>query len=233
MQRTLQPELLDSLPPDHPAARHNRRDLRIINQLMRNHRWLEDTLASLLRPDDRVLEIGAGTGELGRRLSRRGIAVDGLDLWPRPSDWPAGAAWHRADLRRFSGYGDYTVVIGNLIFHQFSAEELAGLGCELRRSVRLIAASEPERRRLSQVLYRVAAPLLGANYVSRHDGHVSIAAGFRDDELPRALGLAATEWEFRRTSTVLGAHRLVAVRRSPHALAAAVDRRENLAGSAA
>ena len=31
------------------------------------------------------------------------------------------------------------------------------------------------------------APLLGANHVSLHDAHVSIAAGFLGDELPRAL----------------------------------------------
>ena len=57
-------------------------------------------------------------------------------------------------------------------------------------------------------------PLLGANHVSLHDAHVSIAAGFRGDELPRALGLAATEWEIGCETTVLGVYRMIAVRRT-------------------
>ena len=214
MQRHLQPELLDSLPADHPDALRNRRDLRVVNFALGNHRWLARTLARELSAGEQALEIGAGTGELGLRLAAQGCAVDGLDLWPRPTNWPAGAEWHRESLLTFAGYGSYQAVIGNLIFHQFSPADLASLGRLLRESVRVIVACEPARRRFSQLLYAVAAPLLGANYVSRHDGHVSIAAGFRDDELPKFLGLDPQQWEWRCRSTALGAYRLVAVRRA-------------------
>src|SRR5688572_14054246 len=40
MQRTVQPEILDSLPHDHPDALHNRRDLRLTNFVTGDHRWL-------------------------------------------------------------------------------------------------------------------------------------------------------------------------------------------------
>ena len=213
MQRTLQPELLDSLAPDDPAAIHNRRDLRLTNRIMGNHRWLTRRLPGLLRPGELGLELGAGTGELGLRLAHAHVQVDGLDLWPRPEDWPAGRAWHRADLRLFSGYAGYAAVLGNLIFHQFSGNELAGLGSVLRRHSRVIVACEPARRRVSQVLFRTLGPLFGANHVSLHDAHVSIAAGFRDDELPQALGLAATDWDCHCTTTALGAYRMIALRR--------------------
>ena len=212
MQRTLQPELLDSLPPDHPDALHNRRDLRLTNLVIGSHRWLERTLPPLLRSADRVLEIGAGTGELGRRLGRHGIRVAGLDLWPRPAGWPADWEWHRADLRDFAEYPDYNVVVGNLIFHQFSSDELRELGGKLRHAARVIVACEPHRRRLSQVLYRTFAPLFGANQVSLHDAHVSIAAGFRDAELPGFLGLNPGQWSIRCRATMLGAYHMVAVR---------------------
>src|SRR5581483_8821352 len=181
MQRILEPELLDSLPPDHPDALHNRRDLRLTNRIAGTHRWFGRVLPPLLLPGDRALELGAGTGELGCALARRGLRVDGLDLWPRPADWPAGARWHRADLRSFDGYGDYAVVMGNLILHQFSEAELAGLGAAVR-GARAIVACEPARTRVSQVLFRVLGPLLGANRVTLHDARVSIAAGFRGDE---------------------------------------------------
>ena len=212
MQRTLEPELLDSLPADHPDALHNRRDLRLTNQVMGNHRWLERILARIIRPGEVVLELGAGTGELGLRLARRGLSVAGLDLWPRPPEWDPTRPWHREDLRTFTLYSDYAAVVGNLIFHQFSEADLARVGENIRRSARVIVASEPHRRRLSQLLYKTFTPLIGANHVSRHDGHVSIAAGFRGNELPHYLGLSPDEWRVDCHSTALGAYRMVAVR---------------------
>ena len=100
-RRTCAPELLDSLPHDHPDAVHSRRDLRLVNRFMMNPRWFRRTLPGLLRPGDRVLEIGAGTGELCALLNRDNLRVDGLDLCPSPPGWPASQAWHRADLTAF------------------------------------------------------------------------------------------------------------------------------------
>ena len=214
MLRTIQPELLDSLSPQHPDALHNRRDLRLTNAIMGNHRWIARTLPTLVRPGERLLELGAGTGELALALAQRRLAVDGLDRWPRPSHWPETHGWHVADLRTFPGYAAYAVIVGNLIFHQFHDDELRALGAAWRDTARVIVACEPARRRASQILFRLIAPLLGANPISLHDAHVSIAAGFRGDELPRALGLDPREWTWRRSSTLLGAYRLIAVRRS-------------------
>ena len=214
MLRTHQPELLDSLPPQHPDALHNRRDLRLTNRLMGNHRWLARALPPRLRPGELVLELGAGTGELAGRLGAAGVSVDGLDLWPRPKNWPASRTWHAADLRTFTDFGRYAVVVGNLILHQFTDAELATLGRKLQQKARLIVACEPARRRLSQVLYRVLGPLFGANHVSLHDAHVSIAAGFCGQELPHALGLDAAAWEWHCATTALGAYHMVARRRA-------------------
>lgn len=212
MQRELKPELLDSLPPDHPDALHNRRDLRLTNRILGNHRWFARTLPALRPAAAKVLEIGAGTGELGDHLAARGILADGLDLWPAPANLPAGRRWHRADLLEFGGYDDYPVILGNLIFHQFSAAQLAGLGQKLRRSARVILACEPLRRRSSQLLFAAVAPWFGANHVSLHDAHVSVAAGFRGDELPHLLGLQQPGWDCRCHTTILGTYRMVARR---------------------
>jgi hypothetical protein len=213
MQRLLQPEILDSLPPDHPDALHNRRDIYRLNGLMGNFRWFTKRLPKLLRPDECVLEIGAGDGTLGAALAAAGLSYDGLDLWPRPAHWPRDAAWHQTNLLSFAGYADYPVVFGNLIFHQFSDDDLAALGATLGRTARVIVANEPARGRFFQFLARRANSLIGANHVTLHDAQVSIAAGFRGDELPRALGLDKKTWSWRHTTTLRGAYRMIAQRR--------------------
>ncbi len=212
MPRLLQPELLDSLPPEHPDARHSRRDLRLINLIMGNHRWLARAVAGAVRDGERILELGAGDGALARRLAAAGRAVDALDFAPPPSDWPAGLAWHNANLLSFGGYARYDAVIGNLIFHHFSTEELAVLGRALGENVRVIIACEPARRKTSQRLFALLAPLFRANHVTRHDARVSIAAGFRGDELPVLLGLDPVKWRWQCRMTRRGAYQLVAVR---------------------
>jgi SAM-dependent methyltransferase len=212
MLRACLPEMLDSLPPDHPDALHGRRDLRIINRIMRNHAWFGAALPPLLRGGECVLELGAGTGELAARLAARGVAVDGLDLWPRPGGWPPDRTWYKADLLAFDGFERYPAVIGNLIFHQFTDAELAGVGAKLRRKARVIVACEPERRRMSQIVTSALAPLLGIGHVTLHDARVSVAAGFRGDELPRLLGLDGGAWRYSCNTTTLGANRMVAVR---------------------
>lgn len=215
--REVRPEILDSLPEDHPDALGNRRDLRTINALMGNVRWFRRVLPGRLREGEAGLELGPGDGILGARLRRSGrlpaaVRVDGLDFWKRPKIWPSSWQWHREDLLDFTGYDRYRFFLGNLIFHQFEDAQLAELGARLRRGARLIAACEPCRRTLHLRQFQLLKPL-GMNRVSRHDGQVSIRAGFRDDELPRLLGLSPDTWEIRCSTTLLGAYRMLAVRR--------------------
>lgn len=212
MTRTLTPEILDSLPPEDPAARRSRRDLRVFNAVLGGACWLRRTVRSLARPDEPVLEIGAGTGELGGRFARDGIVIDGLDRNTRPVDWPAGARWHQIDALAFAHWNDYPVVIGNLIFHHFDAEALRTLGGHMMAHARLIVACEPVRRRIFQRLFAALCRLVGANHVSRHDGRVSIAAGFLGDELPQLLGLDPAIWRWRVTHSFRGMYRMVAQR---------------------
>ncbi len=214
MKRTLTPEILDSLPPDDPAARHSRRDLRVFNAVLGNTRWFGRRLPSLVRPGERVLELGAGDGELGTGLLRAGLSVAGLDRAPRPAAWPAGARWHQADALTFDGWGGYEVVIGNLIFHHFDDATLRTLGTRMAMHARVIVAGELVRQRRFQRLFAALCVLIRANAVSRHDGRVSIAAGFQGDELPVLLGLDPAVWRWTVASRGRGSYRLVAERRA-------------------
>ena len=214
VQRRLVPELLDSLPPDHPDALHSRRDLRVINRVMGNAPWFRAALAVRARPGERVLELGSGTGELADVLRPVAPLFDGIDRVPRPPAWPENARWHQTDIQAFTGWNDYPVVIGNLILHHFDDNALRTLGNAISPHARLLIFSEPTRKRLNQLIWNLAAPLGGANHVTRHDGRVSIAAGFLRDELPQTLGLDPALWSWRITHSWLGAYRMIAERRT-------------------
>jgi 2-polyprenyl-3-methyl-5-hydroxy-6-metoxy-1,4-benzoquinol methylase len=214
MPRVLTPEILDSLPADHPAARRSRRDLRLTNALMGNHRWLMRELHRLARPSEAILELGAGDGAFALTATQAGLNVHALEQsCPAPAGWPADRSWHATDLRSFPHYATYPVVIGNLIFHHLPDPELRQLGAVLRRRCRVILASEPARRKASQTMFALLGPLLGADRVTLHDARVSIEAGFRGRELPGLLGLGA-DWDVRCQTTVLGAYRMIAVKKS-------------------
>ncbi|MBI2512602.1 MAG: hypothetical protein HYV96_11520 [Opitutae bacterium] len=203
------PELLDTLAPGSPEARTSRRELHRINVLTGTDRWFARMLRSHGRPPSRALEIGAGDGELACRLAPF-LRVDGLDRTPRPAHFPAWHRWHAVDALAFRDWPDYPIVLGNLVWHHFTDGELRRLGAALSPHAELVLASEPHRSAWARWLFRATARALRWSLVTRHDGAVSIAAGFRGDELPRVLGLDRRHWHCRITLTVRGAYRLVA-----------------------
>ncbi len=213
MQRRVQPELLDTLPACDPAAMRSRRELRLINAIMGNHRWLAHEVRRCIQPGWRVLELGAGAGAFGARLIAEGICeprqVTGFDLAPRPAAWPSEATWINGDVLATT-WPDAEIVVANLFLHHFEPAALALLGARLLAKCRVLLASEPARRRLhlAQGFLLSAFALLSG--VTRHDMRISIRAGFLGDELPRALGLDA--WKCESATTFLGAYRICAQR---------------------
>lgn len=215
MSRTVQPEILDSLEANDPSALGNRRDLRRINRLMGNFRWFAHRLTGRSAESaGNCLEIGAGDGELAKRLDRAGlrghyIAIERIDP---PPDWPERFFWFREDLLASDHYRNADTLLANLILHQFDADRLFDVGRKIVESpIRRIYACEPRRSALHKLQLRCGR-LIGFNWVSLHDGAVSIDAGFRDGELPEALGLSPEEWSWRLTETFLGGYRMEAWR---------------------
>ncbi len=201
MKRVVEAELLDVLAADDPRARRSRRDLRLINALMGNERWI---LRQNL--DGGLVELGAGEGGLTRKLAGKGT-VTGLDLQKRPKglDLP----WAAGDLFETLPSVTGDTVVANLILHHFEDEDLARLGQLLRGRRRLVVV-EPWRSRLSLVEGGLLWPLI--NGVTRHDMMTSIRAGFRKGELPRLLRLG-DDWQWREELSLLGGIRVLAWRR--------------------
>ena len=213
MQRRVEPELLDTLPADDPAALRSRRELRLINAIMGNHRWLAREVRRSIQPGWRVLELGAGDGALGARLIASGICeprlITGFDLAPRPAAWPAEAEWMQGDVLDAT-LPEAEIVVANLFLHHFDPAALARLGARLPAKCRILLASEPARRRWHLAQGALLSALALLSRVTRHDMRISIRAGFLRDELSHALGIDA--WKCKSPATFLGAYRLRAER---------------------
>lgn len=212
MERCVEPEILDSLPANDREAIRSRRDLRWINAIMGNHRWIARRVRSLIRPGWRVLELGAGDGGLGRRLIASS-AIDprdlcAVDLAPRPDDWPSEPGWKQQNIFA-EPLPPAELVVANLFLHHFKAPDLVKLGRQLPKECRFLICSEPARRELHLWQGRLLN-LLPLSPVTRHDMLVSIRAGFLHGELPDSLGLDG--WKTAVSNTFFGAYRLEAQR---------------------
>ena len=216
-QRIVEPEWLDHLPPDDPAARRSRADLRRINAVMGNERRILRVLArhpEILR--EGVWEWGGGDGRLAARIARwqPQVPITVCDLAPRPAGL-VGAEWARIDWRQGDLFGQPAptgggVLLANLFLHHFEGEALRRLGgwCG---GFRLLVFNEPDRSLLAARLGALCHPLL--HPVTRHDMQVSIRAGFRSGEMADLLGLDPARWDLTETSSPLGARCLVARQR--------------------
>lgn len=214
IDRRVEPEWLDHLPVDDPAALRSRADLRRINFLMGNERWYLRSLARFPDAMARGLhEWGAGDAGLLRRVAKRHsrVHLTAFDLAPRPrfDDETGGRIdWRQGDL--FAAPPDKGgVLVANLFLHHFDDEALSELG---RRCAgyQVLLFNEPDRAWLPLALGGLMHPFV--NHVTRHDMRVSILAGFHHGEIQRLLGLSADRWRFEETSTWRGARRVIAWR---------------------
>lgn len=229
MERVVEPELLDQLPPSDPRAIHSRRDLRRINFWMGNIGLIEKKLLELKTPPQRILEIGAGDGTLMGKLAVRfgapwgkNVSVSFLDIHPTVSDETRSTiearGWRiqilQTNLRDFVQQAhseSIDLIIANLFLHHFSFEELAVFFSAFAKMTKSFLSCDP-RRWEPAILSAKLLWLIGCNFVTRHDANASIRAGFRDQELsaiwPRNSGFSLQENDLSYASHLFFARRI-------------------------
>jgi 23S rRNA U2552 (ribose-2'-O)-methylase RlmE/FtsJ len=218
VNRVVESEILDHLPADDSAAIRSRSELRLINGIMGNHRWILRRLKALIKPGWRVLELGAGDGGLCGALIDSGVCaakhITAVDLAPRPDDLHPDVTWLRQSIFEMAQLPPAEIVIANLFLHHFDADQLTALGSKLGPMTRVVLACEPARKRFHLAQGRLLAALADFNDVTNHDMLTSIRAGFVRDELPRSLGLQ--DWRCAVSCTLVGAYHMEAVRPDPY-----------------
>ena len=207
--RIVRSEILDHLPPDDPAAQRSRRDLRRINFLMGNERWVCRTIRQFPEAASRgIVELGAGDGALAGKIVRifPEVKLTACDLAPRPAALDARVVWHQGDIFASGASMTGGVLVANLFLHHFEGESLRVLG-NLCDGFEVLIFNEPDRGILPHLLGALMWPVI--NRVTRHDMHVSIHAGFAAGELSALPASDPREWRFRETSTWRGARRVI------------------------
>lgn len=207
-QRQLEPEILDDLDPADPRAITSRRDLRRINFLMGNERWILRQVARRPAAARGITEWGAGDGHLLARLAAHGPAA-GIDRVARPADLPPDLGWHAADLLDTdpaTAAQPGGLVVANLLLHHFDEAQLRRLGAHLRASGSTLICVEPRRSPAALACGKAMLPWVSE--VTRHDMIVSIRAGFRAGELAPKLGLT-DDWHPRESPSWRGGLRTV------------------------
>lgn len=193
MQRQLVPELLDLLPPDDPRAIASRRDLALINAIMRQSAIMARALADI--PAPRVLaDLGSGDGRfllsVAKRLARRWpdvtvLICDRQNIVSDRTRAAFGALGWRCEVRRgeiLNTLPDADIITANLFLHHFENDALSRLLALAAQRAPVFVACEPRRNGFSLLGARLLW-VLGCNDVTRHDAVASVRAGFNALEL--------------------------------------------------
>ncbi len=220
MKRIVQPEILDTLPPDDPRALRSRRDLSRVNSWMRNHSMMADALKNNLngQTPKKIIELGAGDGNfllrVAEKLDWQDTGAVLLDLQKNVSadtlaefskiNWRAEAVV--ADV--FDWNGEAEIVLANLFLHHFENPQLARLLQKISERAKLFIAVEPNRFPHPAACGRLLW-LIGCNSVTRHDAVVSVRAGFSDSELS-ALWPDKKNWRLTERRAGLFSHLFIA-----------------------
>lgn len=218
-----EPELLDRPGLGFAETERALGGLARVNRLLFGYSALRRTLLPRLLagpPEQRLLDLGTGTGEPAARLAARAgrggvrLAVVGVDrklshlVVGRREGFPQRRVVADAGALPFAA-GAFDWAASSLFFHHFDAAGNRRVIAEMLRVARRVAVTDLRRHPLARWLARTLIPLLGVCPITRHDGALSAARAWSLAEVERfAAGLGVEELRRRfpfRWSLVLAA----------------------------
>lgn len=228
LPRLLSPEILDDLEENDPRAVRSRRDLKLINRIMGSAGILARAMTATAAAPARIIELGAGDGELMLRLAHRlssrwpqvhVVLLDCKNLVAEETiDGFARLGWTAETLQidiedwiAQAGQEQFDIAMANLFIHHFDSRQIGRLFDALSRHAGMFVACEPRRARLPLLASRMVG-LLGANEVTRTDAVLSVKAGFDGRELSDLWPSAASDWALSERQAGLFSHLFIARR---------------------
>ncbi len=219
MKRIVQPEILDTLPPEDPRALRSRRDLRRVNSWMGNAGIMANALKENSGAPKQITELGAGDGNfllhVAQKTNLQNVSATLLDL-QRNVSAETLAAFAKLSWRAEAVAADVfdwpqietEIVIANLFIHHFEEAKLKELFGIIAARAKLFVAVEPHRFHFP---FPCAQTLrfIGCGKITLHDAEASIAAGFVRNEISE-LWADKQNWKLTERRAGLFSHLFVA-----------------------
>jgi methyltransferase family protein len=224
VKRIVQPEILDTLPPDDPRALRARRDLRRVNSWMGNVGIMTNALNEKFSDAPKqIIELGAGDGnfllQVAQKTNWQNVSATLLDLQKNVSaetlagfsklGWRAEAVV--ADLFDWP-QTETEIVIANLFIHHFEDPKLMELFRIIAARAKLFIAVEPHRFRFPFPCAQMLR-FIGCSKITLHDAVASIAAGFVHKEISE-LWPDKQNWKLTERRAGLFSHLFIAQKNS-------------------
>jgi 2-polyprenyl-3-methyl-5-hydroxy-6-metoxy-1,4-benzoquinol methylase len=192
--RRIRPEILDTLAAEE--ARASLRDLTRINRRWGGYSTLRRLMAEVAAPEETfsLLDVGAASGDMGEKIQRWYPGARVISLDRIPSHLPARGARVAGDafLLPF-GAKSFDFVFCSLFLHHFPDEAIVQLLREFWRVARRsVLAIDLARHPVAYYFLPWTRWIFRWNWVTVHDGPISVEAAFRPaelEELARRAGL--------------------------------------------
>jgi len=229
VERVVEPEWLDELPPADPRASRSRRDLVRVNRWMGHAGILARCLRQACGPHRprTIVELGAGDGQfllcVARRLAPRwqNVSVILVDrqriVSPETCAAFARLGWVAQtevtdvfDWMTKAGPRSADCIITNLFLHHLPGDSLGRLFEAVAERTHVFVACEPRRAPVSFAASRLLW-LIGGNAITRHDAAISVRAGFARQELS-GLWPRGGNWRLVERAAGLFSHCFIAHR---------------------
>jgi 2-polyprenyl-3-methyl-5-hydroxy-6-metoxy-1,4-benzoquinol methylase len=188
--RVVGPQLLNTALPEDAEA--SLADLIRLNRWLGGHRVICYLLRQVVGRDQSfsLLDVGAASGDAGRMICRRypRARVTSLDCNPRNLQWACAPKLVGDAFSLPFADGSFDFVFSSLFLHHFSEVQVEALLREFARVARrAVLISDVERHQLARWFLPATRWLCGWNWLTVHDGSVSVRSAFTRTEL---LGLA-------------------------------------------
>ena len=203
--RSTQQEIMDNLEFQGEEMKNLLIDLKIVNKWLGGNSITIDGVKKLLKNHSKeekvtIVDIGCGDGEMLRRISDFGIKNNynfeclGIDFnenilrtaIDQSSNYQNITYKNANILNDNQAIPNCDIILCTLFLHHFSNELINSLLQNFTEKSRLgIVINDLERSKQAFNLFKLAHKILLKTNTSRHDGLVSIARGFKRNELLR------------------------------------------------
>jgi 2-polyprenyl-3-methyl-5-hydroxy-6-metoxy-1,4-benzoquinol methylase len=226
MQRIVEHELLDELPPASVEAVGSRVDLRRLNSILGHADILSRLLCQQFSQNVsgtktfRLADLGGGDGTFLLRLAKRcpsrgprieATLVDQQNIVSPETrraftalNWQVESATANVFEWLEQTGPDMDVIIANLFLHHFDDDSLSALLRLVAVRTKLFIACEPRRSPIALAASKVVR-FLGCNPITRHDAVLSVRAGFCGHEIS-SLWPADGKWQLSEHPAGLFSH---------------------------